>query len=127
MSEALDEAQVDKTEPDIPMVDTEPVEVKTASQGIVEKAEIGRLGNQLLSKHKEEGYTNSDIKASFAQLPESKTCSITTKRADNGDIRIEIRPKTNAKPLGVAGLEALRDKLDLVFPHITSEQKAAFL
>ena len=126
VSEALDEAKMDEAEPDIPMVDTEPAEIKTASQGIVEKAETGRLGNQLLSKHKEKYYTNNDIKASFAQLPEAKTYSITTKRASNGDIRIEIRPKTNARPLGVEGLEALRDKLDLVFPYITAEQKAAF-
>lgn len=126
VSEALDEAKMDDAEPDIPMVDTEPAEIKTASQGIVEKAETGRLGNQLLSKHKEKDYTNNDIKASFAQLPEAKTYYITTKRASNGDIRIEIRPKTNARPLGVEGLEALRDKLDLVFPYITAEQKAAF-
>ena len=117
VSEALDEAQVDKTEPDIPMVDKdtnideEPtdIEIMTASQGIVEKAQSGRMAKDLLNRHSKFKISDDDIKDNFNDLPESSTYMLRIVRPDNpeGLIRIEFMPKHGENPLGAEGLQRI--------------------
>ena len=128
VSEALDEAKMDEAEPDIPMVDTEPAEIKTASQGIVEKAQSGRMAQDLLNRHSKFKISDEDIKDNFNDLPESSTYMLRIVRPDNpeGLTRIEFMPKHGEKPLGVEGLQNIKDNLEAVFPNITKKQREAF-